>query len=64
MVSGMDKAKRPLERAFELAGSGHCRTVSDIRQTMRKEGYPTDQLVGPDLLRQLRDVIRLARSDL
>ena len=35
-----------LERAFQLAKSGKCQTVSDIKQKMRLEGYEQDQVMG------------------
>ena len=47
----------PLERAFALAKSGRCRTTEDIYTVLKKEGYPTEQVVGPWLLRQLRTAI-------
>ena len=47
----------PLERAFELAKSGRCRTTEDIFVVLKREGYPTEQIVGPWLLRQLRMII-------
>jgi hypothetical protein len=50
----------PLERAFEIAKSGRCRTTEDIFALLKKEGYPTRQIVGPWLLRQLRTVINEA----
>ena len=50
----------PLERAFELARSRRCRTTVEIFAFLKKEGYPTEQIVGPWLLRQLRTVIEEA----
>lgn len=47
----------PLERAFELARSGKCRTVDDIRRALHSEGYVTAQIQGPLLRKQLRDLI-------
>ncbi|HUO11522.1 MAG TPA: hypothetical protein VMU37_02085 [Caulobacteraceae bacterium] len=48
--------RRPtcIERAFELANSGVCSGVQDIRKQLRAEGYPEAQLYGPALARQLR----------
>ena len=46
-----------LERAFQLARSGRCRTTADIQIRMKVEGYPTDQVIGPTLLKQLRAVM-------
>lgn len=45
-----------LERAYELAGSGACRTVGDIKQRLATEGYERvqDALYGPALTAALR----------
>jgi hypothetical protein len=45
-----------LERAYELARSGRCRTVSDIKQALSTEGYERiqDALYGPTLGAALR----------
>jgi hypothetical protein len=45
-----------LERAFELARSGACAGVQDIRKQLRAEGYAEAQLYGSALSRQLRDL--------
>jgi hypothetical protein len=47
----------PLERAFQLARSGQCRTTGDIQLCLKAEGYSTDQVIGPTLMKQLRAVI-------
>ena len=52
----MTHAPTMLERAFALASSGTCATVADVREKLRAEGYPIRQLVGPVLMRQLRDL--------
>jgi hypothetical protein len=43
-----------LERAFTLAKSGTCRTVANIKERLRQEGYRDEQISGPELLKQLR----------
>lgn len=45
-----------LERAYELAREGRCRTVSDIKQALSSEGYDRvqDALYGPSLTADLR----------
>ena len=45
-----------LERAFELARSGSCATVQDIRRKLKSEGYDQVEahLSGPSLGKQLR----------
>jgi len=47
----------PIERAFDLARSGQCRTTADIEKLLRDEGYPAGALIGPVLMRQLRELI-------
>ena len=47
MVSDMDENTTALERAFQLATSGRCASVKDIRVTLAAEGYPREQLTGP-----------------
>lgn len=47
----------PIERAFELARSGQCKTTADIEQRLKFEGYPTDTVIGPILLKHLRAVM-------
>lgn len=49
-----------LERAFELAQAGRCRTVTELRLTLRGEGFDVDQITGPLLLRQLNAMIEAA----
>ena len=52
----MDNRPTALERAFDLARSGKCADVAQIRQQLKVEGYARDQLTGPALIRQLRDL--------
>ena len=52
----MDRRPTALERAFELARSGKCANVAQIRLQLKAEGYARDQLTGPALLRQIRDL--------
>lgn len=49
-----------IERAFELAKSGKCLSISDIRNQLKIEGYGPEQVTGPTLLRQLRKLIAAA----
>jgi hypothetical protein len=48
-----------LERAFQLARSGKCKTTADIQLQLKAEGYSAAQviMIGPTLMRQLRAVI-------
>jgi hypothetical protein len=52
----MDRRPTALERAFELARSGKCADVAQVRLQLKAEGYARDQLTGPVLLRQIRDL--------
>ena len=53
-----------LERAFDLARSGECATVNDIRMRLKAERF--DQvdahLAGPAIARQLRSLCEKARD--
>ena len=51
-----------LERAYQLAREGRCRTVGDIKQALQSEGFERiqDALYGPTLsadLRKLTDLL-------
>jgi hypothetical protein len=50
-----------LERAFELARSGACPGLQDIRQRLKSEGYDPHQIEGPMLVRQLRELCDASR---
>jgi hypothetical protein len=45
-----------LERAYDLARSGGCRTVGEINQALQSEGFERiqDSLYGPTLTAALR----------
>ena len=43
-----------LERAFQLARSGHCRSTDEITKALSKECYDTKRVIAPSLMRQLR----------
>ena len=49
-----------LERAFQLAKSGRYPDIWQIKLRLKSEGYAQDQVEGRSLLRQLREIIRLA----
>jgi hypothetical protein len=49
-----------LERAFELAKSGRSSNIVDIRRQLLDEGLDPNQITGPILVRQLRDLIAKA----
>lgn len=50
-----------LERAFELAKSGKFANVTEVKSVVAKEGYPTNQMEGPALVKQLRALIKAHR---
>jgi hypothetical protein len=45
-----------LERAFDLARSGDCAGVADVVKQLSDEGFGTEQITGPSLIRQLREL--------
>jgi hypothetical protein len=53
----MDPRATELERAFQLAKSGECRSVDEIRKKLNQEGYYGTQVTGRSLLRQLQALI-------
>jgi hypothetical protein len=57
-----DQNVTDLERAFQLARSGRCGSMSDIRHQMKAEGYSTDRITGLGLARQLKAAIETAKK--
>jgi hypothetical protein len=57
----MDPKLSAIERAFQIARSGHASSVSEIKEVMRKEGYALEQISGLSLSRQLMAIITTAR---
>jgi hypothetical protein len=54
----MDSNTTTLERAFQLAQSGDCASIKDIRSRLKVESYDVSPLQGPTLFAQLRKLIR------
>ena len=54
-----------VERAFEIAKSGSCHTLSDVRRQLSVEGYADGaaQTAGPSIKRQLQALIAAARRE-
>ena len=52
-----------LERAFALARSGEYTGVAEIKAKLKAEGFTLNQMEGPSLMRQLRDLCIAARQD-
>jgi hypothetical protein len=58
----MDHTVTALERAFQLARSGACASVSEIKKRLHAEGYSIAQVTGRVLCKQLDGLIKAARS--
>jgi hypothetical protein len=58
----MNHRPTDLERAFELARSGRCGRVEDLRTQLRKEGYSVDRLTGRTLIKQLQALIQAGQG--
>jgi hypothetical protein len=58
----MDHGTSALERAFQLAKSGNCTSVADIKRRLIEEGYSVAQVTGRELAKQLGALIRAARQ--
>jgi hypothetical protein len=58
----MDYTITALERAFQLAKSGDCAAVSDIKKRLIREGYSVAQITGGQLSKQLLELIRAAQG--
>ena len=63
MLSAMDNNITSLERAFALAKSGKCNSVTDIKHRLNSEGYSLMAFdFGSSLRKQLRDLIDAAKK--
>jgi hypothetical protein len=58
----MDHTVTALERAFQLAKSGTCDSVADLKKRLRTEGYSITQITGRVLSKQLDALIKAARG--
>jgi len=54
----MDHGLTALERAFQLAKSGSCHSVQDIKKQLRAEGFSVAQITGKSLYKQLKDLLQ------
>ncbi|WBO21032.1 hypothetical protein [Sphingomonas abietis] len=56
----MRQASGTIERAYQLAGTGHCRTIDEIVRRLTAEGYDSPQahLAGKGLRLELRKLIK------
>ena len=62
MLGDMDHNVTAVERAFQLAKSGICLSVADLKKRLRLEGYATTQIVGGAISKQLRALIEAAQK--
>jgi phosphohistidine phosphatase SixA len=62
MLGAMDSSITALERAFELAKSGSCASVADIKRRLHEEGYSVAQVTGRALAKQLVALIEATRA--
>lgn len=62
MLSAMDGSKSTLERAFELAKSGECKGLDELRKKLKAEGYSESQIMGNSLIGHLRTKMREATN--
>jgi hypothetical protein len=51
-----------IERAFQIAKSGHAPNVDQIKVALLNEGYPSGRIDGPSLSKQLTAIIAVARK--
>jgi hypothetical protein len=58
----MDHTITALERAFQLARSGSCASVGDIKRRLIAERYSFSQVTGRVLFKQLEALIKADRS--
>jgi hypothetical protein len=58
----MDYRVTTLERAFEMARSGHFSSVAEIKKQLKVEGFSVAQVTGRALTKQLKDLIRAAQE--
>ena len=55
----MNNGQSTIERAFELARSGTCRTIDDIRRQLSREGFEMvhAHISGGMITKQLREAM-------
>ena len=65
MKLGIESGNRlgALEYAFHLARSGKSKSIKDIRERLKTDGYSDRQVEGPALLKQLRALLSQAAED-
>ena len=58
----MKDNRTAMERAFELAKSGSCGSLNELKRALRHEGYSLEYVVGRALTTQLRTLMSDARK--
>ena len=58
----MNQSRTSLERAFELARSGTCANIDQVRRRLKAEGHNGREIESPSLMRQIRELCRLAKQ--
>jgi hypothetical protein len=58
----MDHTVTAVERAFQLAKSGDCASLAEIKDRLRAEGYSAKQITGRVMSTQLGALIKAARA--
>lgn len=63
LSESMSEPLTTIERAIQLAQSGDCRSVNDVRQRLRREGYVGigAELASVAINRELIDYLHAAR---
>jgi hypothetical protein len=58
----MEDRPTDIERAFEVARSGHCSNITELRALLKSEGCDRRTIEGRALTRQLSAIIAEARD--
>lgn len=61
-MRSMKPGMTTLERAFEIARSGGCNRVEEIRRQLAREGLDQHQITGRLLSRQLLEINRRSKG--
>jgi len=58
----MDPNLTAIERAFQAAKSGEAASMDDILRLLKREGYQVQYVAGLSIRRQLRGLMKGAKS--
>ena len=59
----MEQDLTALERAFQLAKSGACTNIAELKRLLKTEGYGFQQIEGRVLAKQLVALMNAAKID-